>query len=782
MSFVARTAHTSTATPELAVRGTSAVAAPRRLFGGRVAPYEVLLVALMLLAGGFYMWTAATSIPFSFSPSNEDVYNQMTTAFLHGHTYLPITPPAGLLRLRDPYNPVENGPWNITFHDLSLYHGRFYSDWGPTPVLTLFAPFRVTGLRMSESFAAALYGFIGLICGFLLLRVLVERLVPNTPRWLLPVALVGLAFTNAVPFLLRRPVQYEVAIACALCFEMAGLWLMVTSVIGPRLIRWRMIAGSLCLGLAFAARPTMAVGGAVALVVAVWEHRRHSGSYGPRVTAEMIKLLAAALGPFALCAILFGLYNEVSFGGFTNFGERYALSGIDQMGAPFESLKWVPPGVFTYLFLPLRLALTFPHVFLQTVLNDPFSLPRGYAGTYPRLAPEVTGGIVPTAPITLFLFGIPLLWRQPAPGDRRPLVAATGLTLLGLIVLVGLSWALFGTTEIYVVDFASLLLIPAFLVWAMLVARARRRTAARRVWAIGGVVVTLIGVAVGTAISFTGYQELLKLEHPATFNLLEDLTSPFATVATMIGGRPQLARIENGAFRVTPGAGVSEFSEDHASAWLGTVPLSLVVLSPEHRHDEIYANITPGRGAPPLSSLAIRVTSQGLPVTVPLSGTSVVLPVSLHWGLNRIHLAIAGTATSIKEVLLSDIDFGRGRANAGATPAARPTTEALSGTIIVHVSGSSRSSSQQGLKITRLGSKGEEITSLETAERAIHLAPGVFAVTVPGTPPEKGLPGAGQKVTVGADEEVSVTIALHQGRHPSAQHRRSNRSGRHRGS
>ncbi len=32
----------------------------------------------------------------------------------------------------------------------------------------------------------ALYAFIGLVCAFLLLRALVRRLVPGTPRWLLP--------------------------------------------------------------------------------------------------------------------------------------------------------------------------------------------------------------------------------------------------------------------------------------------------------------------------------------------------------------------------------------------------------------------------------------------------------------------------------------------------------------------------------------------------------------------------------------------------------------------
>ncbi|MFZ1994353.1 MAG: hypothetical protein WAU75_09600, partial [Solirubrobacteraceae bacterium] len=261
-----------------------------------MAPYQFLIVGLMLLVGGFYMWTAATSYGFTFPTIDTDIYNALTTSFLHGHTYLPITPPAALLHLKDPYDPAQSGAYHDIYHDLSLYHGHFYAQWGPTPVLTLLAPFRLTGLRMSESFAVALYGFIGLICAFLLLRALVQRLVPTAPRWVLPVGLVGLALTNTVPFLLRRPLQYELAIASGYCFEMAGLWLMVTAVLGPGLRRWRMVLGSLCLGLAMGSRPTLAVGGGVALAAALWEHKRRTGTYRVRRSRDTLRLLTYALG------------------------------------------------------------------------------------------------------------------------------------------------------------------------------------------------------------------------------------------------------------------------------------------------------------------------------------------------------------------------------------------------------------------------------------------------------------------------------------------------------
>jgi hypothetical protein len=612
------------------------------------------MAVVLLLVLGFYMWTAASTIPFTFPSSSQDIYNELTTAFLHGHTYLPITPPAGLLHLANPYDPAQNAPYNGIYHDLSLYHGHFYSQWGPTPVLTLFAPFRITGRTMSESFAVALYAFVGLVCAALLLRALIRHFVPSTPPWVLLIATVGLALTNTLPFLLRRPIQYEVAIASGYCFGMAGLCLMITSVLGPQLRRWRMVAGSLCLGLAVGARPTLAVGGAVALGAALWEIKRRTGTYRIRPNGDTLKVLSYALGPFVLCGLALAWYNHVRFGGFTNFGERYELAGIDQTKAPFYKVAWVFPGLFTYLVLPARIALTFPHAFLQTAANDPFALPRGYAG---GAIAEPTGGVFTTMPITLLLFAIPVMWWQRRTSERGGLVAASGLAILGLAIVTLVSWALFGTTERYEVDFVSLLLIPAFLVWAMLLARARVRTAARRAWAVVGVVLTLIGACVGTAISFTGYYDYLRIEHPGTFNMLEDVTAPLATVATIIGGNPQIARIDDGPLPVTPLPGFSTFSQDHASAWLGGVPLSLTVLSPGDRRTAIYATVTPGPGAPPLRSVLLKVSSPGQSTFVALIGRRARLPVSLHWGLNRIHVTIVGTPTSATEVLLGDVSF-----------------------------------------------------------------------------------------------------------------------------
>ena len=85
--------------------------------------------------------------------------------------------------------------------------------------------------------------------------------------------------------------------------------------------------------------------------------------------------------------------------------------------------------------------------------------------------------------------------------------------------------------------------------------------------------------------------------------------------------------------------------------------MSLTVLSPGSRHTALFVTVTPGPGAPPLPSIAVRVSSQGPPAIVPLISKRARLPVSLHWGLNRVRLTLAETPTSAQEGPRSHIAF-----------------------------------------------------------------------------------------------------------------------------
>src|SRR5213079_527051 len=119
-----------------------------------------------------------------------------------------------------------------------------------------------------------------------------------------------------------------------------GLLLVVTAVIAAKPRLWRLATGSLFLGLAIAARPTLAVGGLVAMASAWYLIRRRGSSY---------RVLVPALVPVVLCGLALAVYNDVRFGSPSEFGQHYQLASLDVQHKPTDQLAYVPPGVFSYL-------------------------------------------------------------------------------------------------------------------------------------------------------------------------------------------------------------------------------------------------------------------------------------------------------------------------------------------------------------------------------------------------------------------------------------------------
>lgn len=622
------------------LRGTTA---------GRLSRQSVALLIVVALAGAFYCWTAATSAPFDFSSDQTDVYNQLTDGFLEGHTYLPIKPPAGLLALPDPYNPSENQLWRQTaMGDLSLYKGHFYAYWGAVPALTLFLPERLLPVgELPASLAVAIYAILALVFMVLLLRLLVRRFLPDTPSWALVLGAAGLALGTAVPFILRRPAQYEIAITAGACFFAAGLYLLARALLRttPRL---RELAGaSLCIGAAFNARPPLLLGGVVLAGLVVLLPR-----LAPSVGASRLRLGSALLAPFLACVALTGAYNYVRFGSVGNYGVKYQLAGVEPSKQATLSASFIAPGVWGYVLEPPRLALSFPYVFLT-------ALPASYPGELPPdyNLREVTGGLVPMAPIVLFLASLPWMWRRLRKGKQAFVGAIGGLVLLGMAILIGVAFTIYGTTERYEGDFGLLLILAGVLSWLTLLDGVRSQIR-RRLLATAGALALAWSMVAGVAISFTGYLNLLQGLHPHTFARLEEITAPLATLPTMVVGHPVIARVDSPAPVTLGNVGYASFGQGGASTLLGTGPVTLIIQSPGSEDVYLRAGLDPGPSAAPGQRPGLSVSSPDrAPVLVPATLGLNYLPVHLHWGLNRVQVNMlethpAGQAFNIRHMVL----------------------------------------------------------------------------------------------------------------------------------
>jgi hypothetical protein len=594
----------------------------------------VVIAAAAVLLLAFYAWTASSSgnpfnkvNPFNFQSGGSDYYNLQADAFLHGHLWLdvPIDP-----RLRSAENPyvldVPNTVPGLT--DGSFYDGRYYLSWGPAPAITTFAPPRLVGLELRENLAVLLYCFFGVLLGGMTLRLLLRRLVPDAPRVILWTGVATLALASSVPWILRRPSVYEVAIAGAFFFMMAGLLVLVRELLreeDPR--RGRLAWAGVLFGLAVLSRPSM---GFVVLGLA---------GLGWVLRPEARRaLLVLVVGIPVAAGLLFLIYNAARFSGPLDFGNKWQTTGRDVRDIPFNSLANLPPALWGYLVAPVRLTLDFPYFHLPPGPEAPFSV----SGDYGQ---EQTGSILWAVPFTLLglAFLARMWWRRRGTGGDvlqqpvvRVILALTGTALLAFLpVAIGVP----GYTERYELDFLPYLTMAATLGWGALVTGAPTRRRATW-WRRGGILLAAWSLLVGVAISFTGYYDGLRLFDRDGFDKLEGAFAPVPTLATMVAGRPMIAALAGpDGFKATVkytkidvgGATIGLHAGDGSKA-------VATIVSPGARDAELTfraATASPG-------SFALTAdTEDGTSAVVVQDGSAEPLPVRLKRGVNRLDLTLA---------------------------------------------------------------------------------------------------------------------------------------------
>jgi hypothetical protein len=588
-----------------------------------------LFLALTFVIGAaFYLWTAATTFPLSLTGNQNDPYNELATAFLHLHLSIGAAP-AGLVHLANPYDPSQNGPYQA-YHDLSLYHGRFYIDWGPAPVLVLLVPLHLLGLSPSSSLTVALFGTAGLAFALGTLRVMLREF-DGIPLWMGILAAAALVCSTTIPFLLRRPAIYEEALAGGFCFVMAGVLIAVRTIAQRRASLVWLALMSLCFGLAAGSRPPLIA--TALLILPVYLMLRRTRPNAP--------LLAALTVPVGACALLLLTYNVVRFGNPLEVGQSYQLAGYDPRNVHFGSASYLLPNLWYYGISPPRPTILFPFLVLAPPpLTYPLSPPASY------VTPEVTGGLLTMTPLLLFALALPWLRRRHPERLGQlamPLLIAIGA---GLFALLFLSFEFFNTTERYETDFAGLFLLAALAGWFALSTGAPRRR--RKAVRILGAVLAVWGCITGVAISFTGYYGLLRAEHPGTWTTLENATSPISTAMAMLVGHPILAEVQGpNVSRVSPlrltsiGAGVE-------SLWLpADASAQLTIVSPDRRKAAIVATVVFGAALRSGATLSVRIKdASATPHDYAISAGPLRIPVELSRGLNRVLLTAVATATN----------------------------------------------------------------------------------------------------------------------------------------
>ncbi len=556
-------------------------------------PWLSSFVTALLLGAvlAHYLWSASSSgNPFRFGPA-ADYYNELADGFLAGRLSLPRAPDPKLLGLEDPYDPVANRELRLPYRtqDLSLYRGRFYLYWGVAPVLVLFLPFRVlTGVFLPANLALALFLFGGVLFSTLALRLLLRRFHPTAPPWLTWAAVVFFGSCNYAPFLLRRPTVYELAPAAGYCLSAAGVFFLLAGSLteGRRLPA--LVAGSLCIGLAIASRPTHLTAG-VFLVMSYALAVRRAGWRGSWRAA------VALAAPVGACGLGLLAYNQARFGSPAEFGARYLLTEWKMTEERQFSLGYLPLNAYLHVLLQPYVTPEFP--FFQLGPLEPLATPPQY-----RVV-ETTVGLLPASPLALLALFWPLRLARP----RFP---AAGWAGLGLVAGGVAAWILiccYGAATLrYGLDWVPPLLVSAALAMAELDALlAPRRLLCRAVRLLAAVLLAY-SMTFHAAIGLTGYYRWLERANPRTYEALENAVTPLQRlILTLFRTRYGEATMKL-RFSAGPTPGAWETLAAAGGAYRHDV---LCIRTLDDAHVELKFN---HRGAPILESGPVAVEPGGV--------------------------------------------------------------------------------------------------------------------------------------------------------------------------
>jgi len=384
--------------------------------------FPIVFVVILL-----YVWFGSSG-RMSMWKSHTFYYDNLARGFLNANLYLPIEPDPKLLALPNPYDPSARHGIEVPL-DLSLYKGKFYMYWGPTPAMILTAVYLFFDGQVGDLFLTFVF-----VCGIFLLQtwlllVIWKYYFGNLPKWILciSISLIGLAG----PLMLLRhnyesAVIYEAAITSAQFFLMGGLLAAFIALLQTPVSGWKLAIAGVLWALAIGSRQIVAVPiGFMCLSLAFWLYKTNDGSF---------KKIAQILVPLGLPLVLgfacLSWYNWARFDSITETGLYYQLAGLNirdhysELFSPF----YVFQNLQNYLINPIDITSKFPFFFMLNGQVAPFfpfySVPQLYSAK-----PII--GLLYTFPFALFA-AIPfltLIFRRKS--DRTlDIIDQTGLNFI----------------------------------------------------------------------------------------------------------------------------------------------------------------------------------------------------------------------------------------------------------------------------------------------------------------------------------------------------------------
>lgn len=446
--------------------------------------YTFPIFAFVILV---YIWFASFG-SWTHWESATHHYADLALGFKQGNLFLPLQPNRELLALSNPYDPSARQGISYPV-DYSLYKGKYYLYWGPSPALILFMIDPLVRGRVGD-----LYLVFSFVCGIFILQSLLgitiwDRFFRDLPKWTLALSILVIGLT--VPWLymlINEPNGrvYEAAIAGTQLFLMGGFLAAVISFSKPTASSWWLTLTGFLWALAIGTRLIIVLPiGFMSLMIAyrIWKTSRSS----PMSLA--IKWIAFG-SPLVLGFVVLGWYNWARFGSVTETGLTYQLAAVNMGTDSLFSPIYIFQNLYSYFLQPPVVMPQFPFL-------------------YPREVSPVIG-LLFTAPFTAFaiLPAVTLFKKATLKVSSRSKENKSDLldwiisTLVGACAPAFFMMLIFFWIAIrYMGDFLPALTMLSILGFWQGYQLLSRRPVRRRIYSILGIIFTSTGVIVHILLS-----------------------------------------------------------------------------------------------------------------------------------------------------------------------------------------------------------------------------------------------------------------------------------------
>lgn len=376
------------------------------------APYLAIGVfASFLLVGTLvYMFThlsvVATSYPISLeelhahtslTTGKTDIFVSLFDAFRKGRIDLDLEVDPKLLALKNPWDPGERGAAHVSYYwDHAFYNGKYYSYYGPLPVMIVSFPFYfLSGCRfVPTAFGLELIGMAFLIPSFLFLMVEIFRLIQKKVNWMQYVLFSGVGLITSMMIMAitwkdgwyHEAIYHVPDIYGLASFDFFFFFVLMAYREKKLKILPLSFAGLFFVFVVFS-RPNLFLG---LLVTApfLFGILLEKGVPFKKKILEFIPMFSILI----IGAVLACLYNYKRFDSILEFGQSYQLNVTDQRHLTYSPEKILP---------------TFFHFYWQGGnFYDRFPF---LSCTYKRYDFE-TSSLAPYVESFYGLFGVPLFW------------------------------------------------------------------------------------------------------------------------------------------------------------------------------------------------------------------------------------------------------------------------------------------------------------------------------------------------------------------------------------